>query len=181
MGTAKQLLDVGGRTMLTALLEPLIAARVQGVVLVTHIAVANKIDLSGFPRTTLAINDDADSQMIDSVRIGLSAWRQREPIGKRDGILVCPADQPGIATADFAACIDAFRVAPDRIVIAAHKGQRGHPIIFPASLVPFVQSNACDAGLNALPKAHADHMQLVECGPAVTRDVDTSADYEQLG
>jgi molybdenum cofactor cytidylyltransferase len=181
MGTPKQLLDVGGRTMLAAVLDPLIAAGVHGVVLVTQTALADRIDLSAFPRTTLAINEDPNSQMIDSVRIGLVAWRQREPIGERDGVLVCPADQPGIAAADFAACINAFRNAPDRIVIAAHKGQRGHPIIFPASLIPFVQSNACDAGLNALPKAHADRMVLVECGLAVTRDVDTRVEYDRLG
>lgn len=181
MGVAKQLLAVGGRSMLAAVLEPLAAADVEGIALVTHSGIAAKIDVARFPNVFIALNEDETSEMIDSVRIGLSAWHQRTAIADEDGFLVCPADHPGIATSDFAACIAAFQAAPEKVVIAARAGRRGHPIIFPAGLASFVESGDCDHGLNALPRTHAERVVLVECGSAgVSRDVDTSADYERL-
>jgi CTP:molybdopterin cytidylyltransferase MocA len=181
MGAAKQLLDVGGRTMLEATLAPLDAAAVHGVMLVTHAAIAEQADTSAFGSVFLAINDDPNSEMIDSVRIGLDAWEQRATIAADDGFLVCPADQPGLATADFDACISTFRQSSGRVVIAAHQGKRGHPIIFPAALAVFVRSTACDVGLNALPRAHADLIVQVECAsPAVTRNVNTPDEYDEL-
>jgi molybdenum cofactor cytidylyltransferase len=185
MGRDKQLLDVGGAPMLLAALRPLAAARVAGVVLVTHRAIADRLQgghqLDSLPPVFLASNENETSEMIDSVRIGLSAWQHRESIGDRDGFLVCPADQPGIPTSDFNACIAAFAGAPDRIVIASRTSHRGHPIIFPAALVPFVQSTACDTGLNALPRAFPERVLAIECSsPAVARDVDTPEDYGRL-
>jgi len=194
MGRAKQLLDVGGRPMLLAVLEPLLASDVAGVVLVTQRVIAEQLGLSregkgGLPfqrrvrdsdagKLVVAYNDNESAEMIDSIRIGLRTWRERTLIADRDGFLVCPADQPGIATADFNACIAAFRAAPDRIVIAARAGRRGHPLVFAAALAAFVESAACDGGLHALPHAHADRVTLVECSsPGVTRDVDTPADW----
>ncbi len=182
MGRAKQLLEVDGRPMVRAVLEPLTAARVAGVCLVTYRELATRIELGHLKGVFLAHNEDENSEMIDSIRIGLRAWRERATIGDRDGFLVCPADQPGIATADLDACVAAFAADPGRIVIACRAGRRGHPIIFPGALAGFVESAACDKGLNALPRAHADRVELVECqSTGVGRDVDTPAEYDRLG
>jgi CTP:molybdopterin cytidylyltransferase MocA len=189
MGTAKQLLDVGGRPMLLSVLESLAASEVDGIVLVTNSSVAQQLagySLSntgklGLPMPPIAINDDPKSEMIDSIRIGIAEWRKRQTLREHDGFLVCPADQPGIAMADFNACIAAFRASPDRIVIGTYDGRRGHPIVFPVSLADFVQSSACNAGLNALPRAHPERVIAQPCGsPAVVRDVDTPEDYGKL-
>ena len=181
MAGAKQLLDVAGRPMLLAMLEPLAAAQVTGVVLVTHHAIARQLDLTGLPNICLARNEDEKSEMIDSIRIGLRAWRDRAEIADRDGFLVCPADHPGITTDDFDTCLTAFREAPDRIIIATRVGRHGHPIIFPAGLSAFVESEACDNGLHTLPRAFAKRVLFVECqSEGVTRDIDTPRDYDKL-
>ena len=181
MGSAKQWLDVGGRTMLQAVLTPLADARVEGIAVVTHSAIAGETVATLPGGVFIAINDDPDSGMIDSIRIGLSAWSRHASVVDRDGFLVCPADQPGIATADFDACIDAFLAAPGRIVIATWNDRMGHPVVFPASLLDVVRSAACDARLNALPRANPALVLPVACrSPAVTRDVDTPEDYQKL-
>ncbi len=178
MARPKQLLDIGGQPMVLATLEPLAAAHVAGVAFVTHRVIAEQVDVAHLPGVFVARNEDADSAMIDSVRIGLKAWLDRERIAECDGFLVCPADQPGISTADFNACLAAFRTAPDRIVIASRAGRRGHPIIFPAALAAFVQSRACDEGLHALPRTYPERVLFVACtSPAVAQDVDTPQDY----
>jgi CTP:molybdopterin cytidylyltransferase MocA len=180
MGAPKQIKPVGRSTLLDAVLQPL-TPEVAGTVVVTYREIAEQLKVDRFPRTYLAINDDPQSEMIDSIRIGLGEWCGRETIAENDGFLVCPGDHPGIAAEDFRRCVEAFRRNSSRIVIAAHQDQRGHPIIFPASIAAFVESASCDGGLNALPNAHAEKITLVPCeSVGVTRDVDTPDDYRNL-
>jgi molybdenum cofactor cytidylyltransferase len=182
MGRPKQLLGVEGRTMLDAVLEPLRAADIHALTLVTHEAVAARLCLRSDSQTHIAINDDAQSEMIDSIRIGMCATRERHNVQAGDGYLVCPGDHPGITTSDFNRCIAAFRAAPDRIIVATRANRRGHPIIFPASLAPIVESSACDQGLNALGRQLPEHIACVECdSDGICRDVDTPTDYRSLG
>lgn len=183
MGAPKQLADVGGRPMLLAVLEPLLASRVAGVVVVTHSLIAERLGgllctcSDPLQRVRSVINDDESSEMIDSVRLGLRFWRDSGEADSAAGFLVCPGDQPGIRTADFDACIAAFERSPERIVIATHAGRRGHPLIFPPGDAGFVESAACDTGLNALPRAFPRRVLAVECGSgAVVQDVDTPGD-----
>jgi len=178
MGKTKQLLDIAGRPMLVAVLEPLAAADVQGIAVAVNPLLEAR--LPKLPPCAFAVvNADPDSEMIDSIRLALDAWRHRATPNAIDGYLVTPADQPGIPTTDFNACINAFRANPDRIVIASRTNKRGHPIIFPAPLADFVRSREADTGLNTLPRRHPDSVQLVECPtPAITRDMDTQTDYE---
>ena len=179
MGRAKQLLDIDGRPMLLAVLEPLAAAAVDGIALVTHNAIARRIDYTHLPGVILVPNEDETTEMIDSVRLALDAWHALETISPTDGFLVCPADHPGVKTADFDACIATYRRSLNHLIIATHAGRRGHPLIFPAALAAFVHSHACDTGLNALPRKYADDIIVIERpSTAVARDIDTPADYE---
>jgi molybdenum cofactor cytidylyltransferase len=181
MGTAKQLLDVGGRTMLEAVLDPLASVSIAGVAVVLHSGLADQIDLTGVPGAFIARNDDENSEMIDSVRIGLRAWQQRTALGDDDGFLILPADHPGVAAADIEACLAAYRRTPTRIVIATRAGRRGHPLVFGACYVSVVQADLCDSGLNQLSRAHANAVELVACeSVGVTRDIDTPADWDRL-
>ncbi len=215
MGADKLLLHVAGRPLLLAVLEPLATADIAGLIVVTRRSLAERLDLAAWisapaggrcsqtrvggpcSPSSLVFNDDPASEMIDSIRIGLSALTAQGPrsstsrTGSRssasrrpspdDGFLVCPADQPGIATADFNLCIAVFRADPARIVVATHGGRRGHPLIFPAELADFVRSTACDGGLRALREHYAERVVLLECAsPGVVRDIDTPDEYAQL-
>ncbi len=184
MGRDKQLLDVGGQSMLAGVLDVLERSRVCSVTLVTHSGITSHIETNRFPKLSVVINDEEQSHMIDSVRMGIDAachGRVGRELAPSDGFLILPADQPGIAVADIDRCIAEFLADTTRIVIATHGERRGHPLIFPASLEPFVRSDACDDGLNALPRTHADRVVNVACGsPGVVRDIDTSDDYERL-
>ncbi len=180
MGRVKQLLEVGGQPMVLATIRPLLAAEIAGLVLVTRQTIAARLGPALPANVMVAFNEDDDSEMIDSVRIGVRAWRTREALRESDGMFVCPADQPGIRTDEFNLCIDAFRNTPDRIIAAARAGRRGHPLIWPVSLNDFVLSNACDDGLHALPRAFAQRVRLVPCdSPGVTEDMDTHADWQR--
>jgi molybdenum cofactor cytidylyltransferase len=181
MGCAKQLLRLNGQPMLLAMVEPLAAAEVAGVMVVTHRLIAEQVGAALPSGARVVRNDDETSEMIDSVRIGLRAWFRDEAVAESDGFLVCPADQPGIPTADFNTCVHAFQSMPERVVIAARGGCPGHPIIFPAGRAAFVESAACDDGLNALPHAFPAAVLLVACSSlGVTTDIDTPGDCGQV-
>jgi molybdenum cofactor cytidylyltransferase len=177
MGADKQLLDVKGRPMLLAVVESLAAAEVDGVIVVTRTPIAHALPSPSPTNVTVLCPEPECPEMIDSIRAGIAECQARGGLDAGAGVLVCPADQPGITTADVEACLAAFRAAPQCIIIATHAGRRGHPIIFPAGLVDFVRSAACGAGLNALPHSFADRVLHVECAsPGVATDVDTRGD-----
>jgi molybdenum cofactor cytidylyltransferase len=181
MGVDKLLITRDGRTLIEEFLHQLSASRVGAVVLVTRSRLVGKVDLESFKKVSMVFNDDDATEMIDSIRLGLDAI-ERHHAHERDGLLICPADHPGLTTDDFDRCISAFENAPDRIVVAAHAGKRGHPTIIPGSLVDVVRSDTCDSGLRALATTRPDLVLTVACqSTAVVRDVDTPEDLERLG
>jgi len=213
MGRPKPSLPYGDSTMVGILVRTLLNADLDGVVVVTRSELAASLDLPSDPRIVIVYNDDANSEMIDSVRAGLTRLTELEsphrlpapvsvggpeidnrhstlvlslegidnpsPASVAVGVLIVPADMPAIRVETYRACLAAFAVDPESLVIAANDGQRGHPIIFPWSLRADVMG--LHNGLRELTQIHADRVRLVETGdPGVTRDVDSPDDYERL-
>jgi molybdenum cofactor cytidylyltransferase len=174
MGTPKQLLHVDGKPMLLGIVDALLGGGAARVVVVTNSAVREALQ-SLPPDVDVVLNDDPKTQMIESIRIGLTS----SPTA--GGYLVCPSDAARITAADVRRCFEAFAETPGRIVIATHDGRRGHPMIFPQSLAAVVQSAECDAGLNRLSRNRPQLVREVVCdSPGTVSNVNTPADYEKL-
>jgi molybdenum cofactor cytidylyltransferase len=179
----KQLLPFGDSTMIGTVTRTLLEADLVGVVVVTRTELVEESDLPNDPRIIVAINDDPNSEMIDSIRIGLATLAGEgaglDPPRDADGVLVLPADMPTLTVDHCRVCVSAFRHDPSRIVIAACEGKRGHPILFPFSLRTSV--DRLEGGLRSLVELHPEKVHLVEIGdPGVTRDIDTPDDYDRL-
>ncbi len=174
MGTPKQLLPVNDKPMLLGVVDALLAGGADALTVVASSQLRERLgELS--PVVQIVINDDAASEMIDSIRLGLEASK------RCDGYLVCPSDAAGITAGDIRRCVNALRETPDRIIIASHRGRRGHPMIFPAALADVVRSRECDAGLNQLARNRPGLVRVVECGSRGTvTNVNTREDYERL-
>lgn len=178
IGRPKQTLAFHGSTVAATVVHTLLEVELDGVVVVTRTELINKLQLPADSRVCIAVNDNTDSEMIDSIRIGLSRLTQLQPHSD-DGVLVVPGDMPTLTTSTCCACIEIYRANPRRIVIATHKGRRGHPIIFPFSLRSAV--DALTDGLRMLPRTFPERVLLVETeDPGVQLDVDTTQDYDQL-
>lgn len=178
MGGPKQALPLGDSTLAATVISTLLLAGVAGVVVVTRRDLRRRLRLPSDPRICIVFNDDARSDMLASVRIGVASLSSADAAA-RDGVLVVPADMPTLTAASVAACLAAYRTDPVRIVIAAHRGVRGHPVIFPLAL----QSELADLsdGLRELARRRAERVCIVECRDAgVVRDVDTPSDYRAL-
>lgn len=186
MGRAKQTLPYDGSTLTGTVARCLLQAGVDGVVVVTRASLVSALDLPDDARVQVAFNEVADSDMIDSIRIGLATIAAATTVGDSAasmtpnvGVLVVPGDMPALSAKTCQECIHVFQADPSRIVIATHGQRRGHPIVFPLALRSAVEP--LTGGLNELPRRYADRVYRVEIDdPSVTRDVDTPVEYEQL-
>jgi len=160
--------------MLLGVVEALVGGGASHVVVIANAAVRDQLPPLP-PLVGLALNDDPQTNMIDSIRIGLHAS------SPADGYLVCPCDAARITAADVRRCLEAFAEAPDRIIIATHAARRGHPMIFPAALAAAVHSRECETGLNQLARNRPQLVREVPCdSPGTIANVNTPADYERL-
>jgi len=208
MGFPKQTAMMGGATMVGTVVGSMLDAGVAGVVVVTRSELLSSLGLPRDKRIATAINDDADSEMIDSVRIGLTTLgkpprctsidEEEVTVGSRvqahirhtegsgglhrpaapgDGIMVVPADMPGITPNTYKTCIAAFRNGPNRIVIATHNGKRGHPMVFPYSMR--TELGGLSGGLRELPERYGEQVDYVDTAdPGTLKDLDTPIDFD---
>ena len=177
MGQPKQLLPLGGWTLLEHVIEAVLEGDIDGLCVVVSSAIDNELLLREDPRFRVAVNDDAGSQMLDSIVIGLGALRERCPVRDIDACLVCPGDMPGVSSQDCRELTRAYREHPGSIVVAAHAGARGHPMVFPVSMSNEAQ-RITEGGLRVLIQRHADCLRLVERDTrGVIEDVNTPADW----
>jgi CTP:molybdopterin cytidylyltransferase MocA len=190
MGRPKQLMRVGRRTMAAAVADALLEAGAANIVVVTRTDVLDALNLPSDPRVQTALNDDPDTEMLDSIRIGIDRLKNPPHASASapacatmpdpdDGLLVIPVDMPAVSAETHRACIAAFTADPERIIVATHGGRRGHPIILPIALTPDL--NNLPEGLRSLLDRHPQRIKEVETkDPNITRDINTMEDYKTL-
>lgn len=179
MGKPKQTLPFQDTTILGSVGRTLLSTKTSAIVVVTRSDLEDKLELPADARLQTAINDDENSQMLDSIIIGIERLQQTFHPKDNDGILVVPADMPVLTVQTVNQCIEQYNQNPTRIVIASYNGKRGHPIIFPYAFKR--ELHDLDNGLRSLIKKFPDDVMIVETtDPGVTHDVDTPEQYEQL-
>jgi len=122
------------------------------------------------------VRDPPPEDMRASVEHALRSLEQGET--PPAGVLLCPADCPGITPGLVRRVILEFRAHPRSIIVPEHNGRRGHPIALPWELASTIPSLPPGTGVNAL---HAKHptrrFDLRVDDPAIFDDLDTPEDY----
>jgi CTP:molybdopterin cytidylyltransferase MocA len=189
MALAVALLAAGaGRRMRGGdkLLEP-----VEGVALLRHIATqalaaglgpvavtlrtdapARAAALDGLALDQLAV-PDADDGMSASLKAA-ARWAQELGV---DGLMICPADLPELTTEDFVLLARSFDPKGPPLRATAQDGTPGHPVLFPASLLPAFASLGGDRGAQSVLREHPPRFVALTAGHATT-DLDTPEDWE---
>ena len=169
--SSKLLADLGGKPVLTWVFESLKAAGlVQGLVALPDDARKEALLVlvpEGFEPVFLPQNE---------VGMGLSiaALAKRLPAGQ--DALVVLGDQPLLAASDLEKLMEQPSVSIRRL---GFKGKSGHPVLFPAALVPLLCDLEGDEGGRALIKQHGCDVVEVD-DPLVLCDVDTPDALEAL-
>jgi molybdenum cofactor cytidylyltransferase len=173
MGTSKQLLLLGDKPVIRWCADAIIASGVQDLVVVVNAEGERIVEALEGLSAKVVRNNAADSQMADSVRIGVRALDDRV-----SGVLVCLSDHPLIAPETFRTVIQAHQREPDRIIIPCHGGRRGHPALFSRTILDEVLSGGT---LRDIIGKEAGRVQQIEVNDeGVLRDMDTNEDYQRV-
>lgn len=99
-----------------------------------------------------------------------------------DAVLIALGDMPQVRLETCAALVAAFATgSAARIVLPAHAGQRGHPVLFGADHLPALLALHGDTGARSILQAQAHAvLTLAVTDPGVLLDVDTPDDLSRL-
>ncbi len=175
MGTQKLLLPLGGRPVIVRVVDELVCSPLEQIAVVVG-REAKQIQQALRGRTVSFVqNPAADGDMLSSVRCGLRALP--EPCV---ATLVALGDQPGLTQELVGELIRAFRQTGRGIIVPAHAGRRGHPLLFAARWRNEVLTRHDGVGLRGLLDAHAEEIFEVAVPAArVLEDLDTPEDYQR--
>ncbi len=179
MGPAKQVLPYLATTVTATVTQTLLDAGVDALAVVTRSELAEGLRLPADARVRTVINDDSQSEMIDSIRMGLEALGAAGMLGAKDGVVVVPGDMPEVSAETCRRCMEVFQAEPERLVIATHEERRGHPIVIPFSMGSELEG--LEDGLRGLARRFPERVRLVAVSDtAVTQDMDTPEAYRRM-
>jgi CTP:molybdopterin cytidylyltransferase MocA len=157
MGTPKALLPYRGKTFIEHLLEitrhPRIAAR--RIVLGAHLDEI-RAKLPG-EAASIVVNPDWRQGQLSSIQAAIRTI----PAEETAGLILCPVDHPLVSAKLIARLIDAFDAGESSVVLPAYRGQRGHPLIFHASLYPELLAASPAIGAREVVWAHPAELREV--------------------
>jgi molybdenum cofactor cytidylyltransferase len=125
----------------------------------------------------LVVNQEFEQGQSSSLKVGLKEVSQ---ISR--AVLVLPGDMALIDSRTIDKVVDAYNAEGGTLVIAAHKGKQGHPILLDRRLFPEIERiREENHGLKAVVRKHEPEIRLVETGTAnVLKDVDTPFDLREI-
>ena len=173
MGSPKMLLPYNDATVIEQLVNNLLDADIDRVVVVLG---ANREDIMKVTRSYDVFhcyNEDYKGGMLSSVKCGFFSLPQG-----CTGALIMPGDQPMTGPGEINRVIRTFLESGKGLVMAAHNGKRGHPLIVDMKYADEVLTLPEDEGLRALAARHPeDVLESDTDDSSVLRDIDTQEDY----
>ncbi len=168
----KLLLEVGGTPLVRASVQGALASKARSTIVVLgHEADTVAGALDGLDCRHV-INEDYTRGLSSSLRTGVGA------AAGYDGVAILLADMPRVEPAILDTLFDVFVQRGARsVVVAAHRGRRGHPVIWPAACFADLAALTGDRGGRLLFEKYADRIVEVDVGSdSIFLDIDTHAD-----
>ncbi len=176
MGTAKQLLRIGEKTLLEHVLDNLRGSQIDEIVVVLGGSAEMIRQQIPLDHVRIVVNETYREGMGTSIRTGLAAV---DP--QADAVLIVLADQPFVQSGTIDQLIRQYRDRRPQIVIPLYKGFRGNPVLLDRSVFPEIMSLTGDIGCRAIFGAHTENILKVPVEDmGILLDVDTQADFERL-
>jgi molybdenum cofactor cytidylyltransferase len=176
-GRNKLLAKVKNQSMIRNVVEAGLKSKVDEVIVVLGWE-ADKIRkaLDDLP-CRIVVNKDYAKGQSSSVKAGLN-----EVGATTQAVLILPGDVAMADAASINLVINEYARRKRPIIVAAHEGKPGHPILFDKGLFKEVeQIDEQSFGLKSVIEKHRRDMRLIEAGsPNVLRDIDTPEDLKKL-
>ncbi len=172
MGRPKPLLPLGDQPVIRRCLQTLRSAGINDITVVLGHGAAEVEKTLGDLPLTLVKNPDGKSDMAGSIRVGL-----HELSAETTGVLVCLVDHPLVCAATIGTLLQHHAEKPGVIVIPTFQGRKGHPTLFPRSVIDELFQLAT---LRHVVRRDSARVCLVDVpDEGVVLDMDTPEEYQR--
>jgi molybdenum cofactor cytidylyltransferase len=176
MGRCKQLLRVGGKTMIEKVMENLQDSGVDEIVVVLGYMseeVAEKLPKEG---VKAVVNPRYREGQSTSMKAGLGAVDPNV-----DAVIILLSDQPFIGPNVVDELIAGYQRTRAPIVVPTYKGRRGNPTLLDKALFAEVMGISGDTGARSVVERNGEDVLKVEVDePGILFDIDTIEDLEGI-
>jgi xanthine dehydrogenase accessory factor len=153
-GTDKLLWLVDGVPQLRRIALAAIATGCPVFVTLPPDAADRRAALAGLDFTPIEVDNPGEG-IAASLRAGGAAASDRP-------VLVVPADMPNLTAEDLARFCRAHQQDPNALLRGESEGNPGHPVLFPADLVPSFSTLTGDRGARDLIATHSERLSAVQ-------------------
>lgn len=176
MRSCKQLLKIGGKSMIERVVSSVLESNVDETVVV--LGFRAKEVASELPEGDIktVVNPDFKEGMSTSLKSGL-----KEISTDSNAVLIVLADQPLLERKVINDLINEYERTDNHIVAPIYKGQRGNPVLIDLFLKGNLLKIEGDIGGREILKSRKDEVLLVEVDtPSVILDVNTAEDVKRV-
>lgn len=173
MGKPKQLLEIGGKTLVSIVIENILASIIDEIIIVTQPDLP-LIGENEYPEVKRIVNKDWQRGQSTSMKAGLNAVDE-----KTDAVMFFMADQPMVDEGIINRLIIAFQESEKPIISPLYNGKKGAPVLFKRRLFDELNLIQGDRGGRDLLEVYPVDYVDIEI-PLAAMDVDTPDEYEKL-
>jgi molybdenum cofactor cytidylyltransferase len=173
MGEAKQLLEIGGKSLIARAVDAALDSGARPVAVVVG-ADSGRVLARVADRGIIAVhNPEWAAGLSSSIRTGLAALLAAEP--SLDAVLIAPCDQPALSPEVILRLAAAHR-SGGRTSAARYGGRNGAPAVFGRGSFGALSTLSGDEGARRLLNSDPSDVAAVEL-PELGADIDTPEDY----
>lgn len=176
MGRFKPMLPIGNTSFIRKLISKMREAGTDGIVVVTGYRQEELTEhLADLPVDFVYNERFYESQMLDSVKLGLGKARELFP--DLEAVLLSPADAVMSPVRIFREVLE----SPAAFARPVYQGEPGHPVLIRSALFSEIENYTGEGGLRGV--VEASGVKLLEIpadGPEVLLDADTREDYRKV-
>ena len=175
MGEPKQLLPLGETTIVETVVDNMLGAKFDEVIVVVGHRAAEIQTQLGTRSIKSVFNPDYRDGMLTSAQTGVRACADS------DAFALMLVDQPFITSTLMDRVIDAYVRTEKGIAVPSYNYKRGHPVIFDQKYASDILALTPESdGVRTLFKKYSHDIHYVTVGTdAVLRDIDDREDYKR--
>lgn len=180
MGSLKQLMEVGDRSLVEHTLRTVTDSDVSETILVLGYQsekICEALTRNGVgPKAKVVINDSYAEGMSTSIKAGLQSLAT-----EADAALIVLADQPLLNPGLINRLIDEYRHEHSPITVPIYKGFRGNPVLVDRALFGEMMNISGDIGCRSLFGLHSESIRTVLTDDiGILVDIDTAEDLQRF-
>jgi molybdenum cofactor cytidylyltransferase len=179
MGRHKLLLPWDDGTVMDQCLKAWTASDVDRVVVVVRVGDEPLIEICRRHDVDLVTPERDPVDMRESVQFALTHTRDRYQPAASDVWMLAPADMPALSSRAINCLLARYDGRHPRLMIAAYRGRRGHPVLFPWPTAEDVLRLEPGQGIDMITR-RAEVVEIEIDEPGILSDLDTTSDYDRL-